>query len=54
MEVVLEGFSVIWEQNEIKTPVKSCGSSFLLFIPREPRTHFPAVSLPCSPSQPEL
>lgn len=43
MEVVLEGFSVIWEQNEIKTPVKSCGSSFLLFIPREPRTHSPAV-----------
>lgn len=43
MEVVLEGFSAIWEQNEVKIPVKACGSSFLLFIPREPRTRFPAV-----------
>ena len=43
MEVVLEGFLVIWEQNEVKTPVKTCGSSFLLFIPLEPRTHVPAV-----------
>lgn len=28
MEVVLEGFSAIWEQNEIKTPVKRVDHRF--------------------------
>lgn len=43
MAAVSEDFSVIQKQNEIKTTIKPRGSSFLLFTPREPRTHFPLV-----------
>lgn len=43
MAVVFKDFSVIQKQKEIKTTIKPRGSSFLLFTPREPRTHFPLV-----------